>query len=87
MMRERVAPRHQLAWPCWGSGDPCKPRVHPALDHPRFSWRQGGRRSRCADSTGADPPVTKIGVLDLDSFYPAKERFALVMALMLGFGL
>jgi len=27
------------------------------------------------------PPVTKIGVLDLDTFYPAKERFALVMAL------
>ncbi len=28
-----------------------------------------------------NPPVTKIGVLDLDTFYPAKERFALVMAL------
>lgn len=27
------------------------------------------------------PPVSKIGVLDLESFYPAKERFALVMAL------
>jgi hypothetical protein len=28
-----------------------------------------------------NPPVTKIGVLDLESFYPSKERFALVMAL------
>jgi len=28
-----------------------------------------------------DPPVTKIGVLDLESFYSAKDRFALVMAL------
>ncbi|NTU64006.1 MAG: DUF87 domain-containing protein [Chloroflexi bacterium] len=27
------------------------------------------------------PPMTKIGVLDLDAFYPAKDRFALVMAL------
>ncbi|GAB4493435.1 MAG: ATP-binding protein [Anaerolineales bacterium] len=27
------------------------------------------------------PPVTKIGVLDLESFYPSKDRFALVMAL------
>lgn len=25
------------------------------------------------------PPVTKIGVIDLDSFYPSKERFALAM--------
>jgi hypothetical protein len=28
-----------------------------------------------------NPPFTKVGVLDLDSFYPAKERFALVIAL------
>jgi len=28
-----------------------------------------------------NPPITKIGVLDLESFYPAKDRFALVMAL------
>jgi len=27
------------------------------------------------------PPMTKVGVLDLESFYPAKERFALVVAL------
>jgi len=27
------------------------------------------------------PPFQKIGVLDLESFYPAKDRFALVMAL------
>jgi hypothetical protein len=27
------------------------------------------------------PPVTKIGVLDLESFYPSKDRFSLVMAL------
>jgi len=27
------------------------------------------------------PPMNKIGVLDLESFYPSKERFSLVMAL------
>jgi hypothetical protein len=28
-----------------------------------------------------NPPITKIGVLDLESFYPSKDRFSLVMAL------
>ena len=28
-----------------------------------------------------NPPVTKVGVMDLDSFYPAKDRFELAMAL------
>lgn len=28
-----------------------------------------------------NPPVSKIGVLDLESFYPSKDRFGLVMAL------
>jgi len=28
-----------------------------------------------------NPPVTRIGVLDIESFYPSKERFGLVMAL------
>lgn len=28
-----------------------------------------------------NPPVARIGVLDLESFYPSKERFSLVMAL------
>ena len=27
------------------------------------------------------PPITTVGVLDLDSFFPAKERFALAMQL------
>jgi hypothetical protein len=28
-----------------------------------------------------NPPIAKIGVLDLESFYPSKERFALMMAM------
>lgn len=29
----------------------------------------------------SSPPITKVGVLDIETFYPSKERFALVMAL------
>lgn len=28
-----------------------------------------------------NPPITKVGVLDLEAFYPSKDRFGLVMAL------
>ena len=28
-----------------------------------------------------NPPMTRIGVMDLDSFYPAKERFELALAM------
>jgi hypothetical protein len=47
-----------------------------------WAWNQG----RDLDLAGLiqliqAPPVTKIGVLDLETFYPSKERFSLVMAL------
>jgi hypothetical protein len=46
------------------------------------AWKQGrdldlGALIQAVQS----PPVARIGVLDLESFYPAKERFALSMAL------
>ena len=46
------------------------------------SWQRGedldlGRLIQLIQS----PPLTRIGVLDLDSFYPSKERFALAMQL------
>ncbi len=46
------------------------------------AWRQG----QDMDLAGLirqvqTPPMSKIGVLDLESFYPAKDRFGLVMAL------
>ncbi len=46
------------------------------------AWRQG----QDLDLPGLiqqvqAPPMTKIGVLDLEAFYPSKERFGLVMAL------
>ncbi len=28
-----------------------------------------------------NPPITKVGVMNLDSFFPAKDRFALAMRL------
>ena len=46
------------------------------------AWKQG----RDLDLAGLiqsvqSPPMSRIGVLDLESFYPAKERFALSMSL------
>ncbi len=64
-------------------GDPLQSREHilisTILGH---NWGQG----RDLDLATLiqqiqSPPVTRIGVLDLESFYPAKERFGLVMAL------
>ncbi|MBP7692901.1 MAG: ATP-binding protein [Anaerolineales bacterium] len=63
--------------------DPLQSREHiflaTLLEH---AWRQG----RDVDLAGLigliqNPPITQIGVLDLESFYPGKERFGLVMAL------
>jgi hypothetical protein len=63
--------------------DPIRSREHILLSTIFYeAWRQG------QDLDLADiiqqvqaPPVTKVGVLDMEMFYPAKERFALVMAL------
>jgi hypothetical protein len=46
------------------------------------SWKQGQDLDLAALIQQVQtPPVTRIGVLDLESFYPSKERFTLVMAL------
>ncbi len=45
-------------------------------------WKQGQDLDLAKLITGIqNPPVTKIGVLDLESFYPSKDRFNLVLAL------
>ena len=61
--------------------DPVASREHilisRLLDH---AWREG--RSLDVASLIAeiqDPPITKVGVMTLDSFFPAKDRFALAM--------
>ena len=63
--------------------DPVKSREHILLSTILdAAWKRG----QDLDLAGLiqavqSPPVGKIGVFDLESFYPAKERFQLVMAL------
>lgn len=63
--------------------DPVQSREHvlisTLLD---TNWRAGKNLDLAALIAQIQtPPMAKIGVLDLDSFYPAKDRFALAMAL------
>lgn len=53
--------------------------VTSILDH---AWRQG-QDLDLGTLIGLiqQPPFTKVGVMDLDSFYPAKDRFTLAMSL------
>ncbi len=63
--------------------DPVSSREHilisRLLDH---AWQQG-RDLGIADLIAAiqNPPLKKVGVMSVDSFYPAKDRFALAMKL------
>ncbi len=63
--------------------DPVQSREHILLATILANaWKQG----RDMDLAGLiqavqSPPVSRIGVLDLEAFYPAKERFALSMSL------
>jgi hypothetical protein len=63
--------------------DPISSREHillsQILDH---AWKQG-QDLEIANLIGAiqNPPVRKIGVMDVDSVYPPKERFQLAMRL------
>ena len=63
--------------------DPLQSREHillsTILDH---AWRGGQDLDLAAlIQQVQSPPVTKIGVLDLESFYSSKDRFGLVLAL------
>ena len=84
MMRERVSTTVTSLLGLLGiDADPIQSRefilLSTILD---LTWREGRDLDLAAlIQLVQNPPVTKIGVLDLDSFYPAKERFALVMAL------
>lgn len=53
--------------------------VSALLDH---AWRQGQNLDLAAlIGLIQQPPFTRVGVMDVDSFYPAKDRFSLAMAL------
>lgn len=83
-MRERVSAAAGGVLALVGiDADPLQSREHillsTLLDR---SWREGKE----IDLPGLiraiqQPPFDKIGILDLDSFYPAKDRFALAMSL------
>jgi len=63
--------------------DPLRSREHILISNILdLSWRQGKNLDIAALIHQIQtPPVTRIGVMDLDSFYPAKDRFELALLL------
>jgi hypothetical protein len=63
--------------------DPLQSREHILISSIiDWAWRQGQDIDLAALIQHIQsPPFSRIGVLDLETFYPAKDRFALVMAL------
>ena len=84
LLRERISTTATSLLGLVGiEADPVQSREHILLstifDN---AWRQGQDMDLAALIQQVQtPPVTKIGVLDLESFYPSKDRFGLVMAL------
>lgn len=83
-MRERVSAAAGGVLALLGiDADPLQSREHILLSNLLDrSWRAG----RDIDLAGLirgiqQPPFDKIGILDLESFYPAKDRFSLAMSL------
>ncbi len=63
--------------------DPLQSREHILLSNIlAYRWQAGQNVDLAALIQDIqNPPLTKVGVLDLESFYPSKDRFALVMSL------
>ncbi|MEQ1655978.1 MAG: ATP-binding protein, partial [Nitrospira sp.] len=84
LLRERVGTTTTSLLGLIGvEADPIKSREHillsTILDQ---AWRKGQDLDLAALIQQIQtPPVSKVGVLDLDSFYPSKDRFALAMQL------
>jgi len=83
-LRERVAGTTMSLLGLLGiDADPIKSREHILISNVlNYSWAQG----KDLDLGGLiqaiqTPPMNKIGVFEMDSFYPAKERFELAMAI------
>ena len=84
-LRERVRPRRRACWR-WRASTPIRCRAASTSCSSTLlerAWRAG----QDLDLAGAHPAdaerrrSTRVGVLDLESFFPAKERFALALAL------
>ena len=84
MLRERIGTTVTSLLGFLGvEADPIKSREHillsTILDH---TWKAGQDLDLATVIQQIQtPPVAKIGVLDLDSFYPSKDRFALAVQL------
>ncbi len=84
LLRERVnATTSALLGLLGMEADPVQSREHILLATILTNaWKQGKDMDLAALIQAVQtPPMTRIGVLDVEAFYPAKERFALSMAL------
>jgi hypothetical protein len=84
VIRDRVAGTASAVLSLLGiESEPMQGREHILLSNIfMHTWQQGASLS-VEELIHAiqSPPMKKVGVLDLDAFYPAKERFALAMSL------
>ncbi|HBY62676.1 MAG TPA: ATP-binding protein, partial [Solibacterales bacterium] len=84
LMRERISATATALLGLLGiEGDPLQSREHillsTLLNH---AWQQGSDLDLAAlIHQIQQPPVTRVGVLELEAFYPSKERFGLTMAI------
>jgi hypothetical protein len=84
LLRERVGTTTTSLLGLIGvEADPIKSREHILLSTIlNQAWRKGQDLDLAELIQQIQtPPLSKVGVLDLDSFYPSKERFALAMQL------
>jgi hypothetical protein len=84
LLRERVSTTATSLLGLLGiQADPIKSREHILLSTIlATAWTQGKDLDLAALIQQIQtPPVAKVGVLDLDAFYPSKDRFALAMQL------
>jgi hypothetical protein len=84
LLRERISTTASSLLGLAGiDADPVQSREHILLSTIlETAWRQGQNLDLASlIQQVQNPPVTKIGVLDLETFYPSKDRFGLVMAL------
>jgi len=84
LLRERVSTTATSLLGLLGiQADPIKSREHILLSTVLdAAWKQGKDLDLAALIQQIQtPPVAKVGVLDLDAFYPSKDRFALAMQL------
>lgn len=83
-LRERIATAATSLLGLLGiDADPIQSREHILLSKLFDQAWRAGRDLDLPDLIRAiqDPPIEKVGIMPLESFYPAKERFGLAMAL------